>query len=103
MSNRDDFGTFVIGLVVGGITGAMLALLFAPQSGEETRTVIKEKAIELKDKTSETVGEAYAKAEAAANDAVKHAEALLQEAKARAASLSKSSEERRVGKECRSR
>ncbi len=30
MSNRDDFGTFVIGLVVGGITGAMLALLLPP-------------------------------------------------------------------------
>ncbi len=89
MSSRDDFGSFVIGFVVGGLTGAVLALLFAPQSGDETRAVIKEKAIELKEKTSETVSEAYAKAEAAANDAVKHAEHLLEEAKTRAAAIQK--------------
>ena len=46
MAERDDFGAFVIGFIVGAVSGAVTALLLAPQSGEETRTYIKEKAIE---------------------------------------------------------
>jgi len=87
MSDRDDFGAFLVGFVVGGVTGAITALLFAPQAGEETRTMIKDKAIELKDQTSETVGESLAKAEKAAKDAVTKAEKLLEEAKKKAAEL----------------
>jgi gas vesicle protein len=84
MSNKDEFGTFLIGFIVGGLTGAIVSLLLAPQSGEETRTVIKERAIELRDKASETAGDVYSKAEVSANEAVKKAEALLAEAKAKA-------------------
>ena len=50
MSERDNFGAFLIGFLVGGITGAVVSLLYAPKSGDETRTVIKEKAIELKER-----------------------------------------------------
>jgi gas vesicle protein len=35
-------GRFFIGLLLGGITGSALALLFAPLSGEEMRTRIKD-------------------------------------------------------------
>lgn len=84
MSSKDEFGAFLIGFLVGGITGAVASLLLAPQSGEETRTVIKERAIELRDKASETAEEVYAKAEEAANEAVKRAEALLNDAKEKA-------------------
>jgi len=89
MSDRDEFGAFLIGFVVGGLTGAITALLLAPQSGEETRGVIKERAIELRDKASVTVGEAYSSAEAAAAEAVKRAEVLLAQAKETAAELQK--------------
>ena len=54
MADRDEFGAFLIGFVVGGLTGAAVALLLAPQSGEETRVYIKDRAIELADKASET-------------------------------------------------
>jgi gas vesicle protein len=54
MADRDEFGAFMIGFVVGALTGAVVSLLFAPQSGEETRVLIKERAIELGDKASET-------------------------------------------------
>lgn len=87
MSSKDEFGAFFIGFVVGGLTGAVAALLLAPQSGEETRGIIKERAIELRDKTSESFTEAYSKAEAAANEAVRQAEKLLNEAKQRAAEI----------------
>jgi len=69
MSDRDDFGAFMIGFVVGGVTGAIVALLFAPQSGEETRTLIKDKSIELRDKASTYAEEAKVKAGAFATDA----------------------------------
>ena len=84
MSERDDFGAFLVGFIVGGLTGAVTALLFAPQSGDETRTLIKDKAIELRDQTSETVSETFEKAEVYAKDAVTKAEKLLEEAKKKA-------------------
>ena len=89
MAERDDFGAFLLGFVIGGLTGAVAALLLAPQSGEDTRTVIKEKAIELSNKASDTVEEAYARAEAAAIDARARADELAKIARARAEELSR--------------
>jgi gas vesicle protein len=80
MAEKDGFGSFLIGFLVGGLAGAVVALLYAPASGEETRTVIKDKAIELKDKTVETFDETYKKAEVAATDAVAKAQDLLKKA-----------------------
>ena len=58
MSDRDtDFGAFLAGFVLGGLAGAVTALLLAPQSGEETRLQIHDKSIELKDKATETAEE----------------------------------------------
>ena len=54
MSDRDEFGAFLIGFVIGGLTGAVVSLIFAPQSGEETRVMIKERAIELGDRVTDT-------------------------------------------------
>ncbi|MFC2052676.1 YtxH domain-containing protein [Chloroflexota bacterium] len=54
MSNDNgNFGSFFAGLVLGGLIGAAVALLYAPQSGEETRILIKDKSVELKDTTVE--------------------------------------------------
>lgn len=83
MTDRDDFGAFLIGLVVGGVAGAVAALLLAPQSGEETRTLIKDKSIELRDKAVHSAEDAWAKAEALAEDAKVKAEALTEEARER--------------------
>lgn len=96
MSDRDEFGAFLVGFVVGGLAGAVTALLLAPQSGDETRTVIKEKAIELKDMASDTFDDAYDKA----GDYVKTAkekavelqhkgQVVLEEQKARLSNLKK--------------
>ncbi len=89
MSDRDEFGAFLVGFVVGGLTGAVVALLFAPQSGEETRALIKDKSIELRDKAQVSAEEAYRRAEEAAREARVRAEQLAAEARARAEELSK--------------
>jgi gas vesicle protein len=46
-------GTVVVAFVLGAITGAAVALLMAPASGEETRRMLAEKAREGRDKAGE--------------------------------------------------
>lgn len=48
--NRESIASFGIGLGIGVLIGGILGILYAPKSGEETRQIIKEKAVELKDK-----------------------------------------------------
>ena len=43
------------GIVVGGLIGATAMMLLAPRSGEEMRAEIKDKAMDLRDRTTETV------------------------------------------------
>ena len=52
---RDDngAGTVVVAFVLGAITGAAVALLMAPATGEETRRRIAEKARESADRAGE--------------------------------------------------
>ena len=76
MTDRDDFGAFVSGFLVGGLVGAAVALLMAPQSGEETRTMIRDKSLELKDQVEQTAAEARSKAEQIAQQARQRAEEL---------------------------
>ena len=54
--NRDHAIGLGIGLLAGAAIGGAIALLFAPQSGEETRAMIKEKAERVKEKAQEVVG-----------------------------------------------
>ncbi len=89
MAESDEFGAFLIGFIIGGLTGAISALLLAPQSGEETRTVIRERAIELRDRASEGLEDAYARAEQAAVEARTRADELTQVAKERADELAR--------------
>jgi gas vesicle protein len=83
MSDRDEFGAFLVGFIVGGLSGAVVALLFAPQSGEETRALIKDKSIELRDKAQISAEEAIARAEAAAADARARADELARQLRER--------------------
>ena len=69
MSDNNEFGAFMSGLLLGGIAGAITALLLAPQSGEETRKVIIDNSLEIKDKALETVEDTRQRAEKAAEDA----------------------------------
>ena len=52
---RDDSGagTVVVAFVLGAITGAAVALLMAPATGEETRRMLAEKAREGRDRAND--------------------------------------------------
>jgi gas vesicle protein len=52
---RDNSGTFMVAFVIGALTGAAVALLFAPASGEETREYLGQKAREGKAKAREAM------------------------------------------------
>jgi len=47
--NEGHTRSFAAGLVLGGLIGAGLALLFAPHSGEETRRMIRRRSRKLAD------------------------------------------------------
>jgi gas vesicle protein len=49
-----------IGLLIGGLVGAVGMLLFAPQSGKRTRAQITLKSTQLRDQTTEGVKHALA-------------------------------------------
>lgn len=94
MSEKDnDFGAFLAGFVVGGLVGAATALLLAPQSGEQTRTLIHDKSIVLKDKAVERAEEARVKAEAAAAEARARADEIAKMTRDRATELKKKGQE----------
>jgi len=60
MANDQGGLEFLAGLLVGAGVGATAALLLAPQSGQETREVIRERGLEVKSR-AEDVGDASRK------------------------------------------
>ena len=54
MANNDNgAGTVVVAFVLGALTGAAVALLMAPATGEETRRMLIDKAREGRDKAGD--------------------------------------------------
>ena len=51
--NNSDLGAFLAGFVIGGLVGAATALILAPQSGEETRSKIRETSGQLSQSSNE--------------------------------------------------
>ena len=49
--------SFFVGVVMGGLVGATVALLFAPESGTELRSQIRERADSLTGEIRQAVGE----------------------------------------------
>lgn len=88
-SDNDEFGAFLLGFIVGGVAGAVVSLLFAPQTGEETRAMLQEKSIELRDRATENAGEAASRLDAAAAEARAKADELTRKARAQADELAK--------------
>jgi gas vesicle protein len=83
MSDSDGFGAFFAGFVIGGMIGAATALLLAPQSGEQTRSQIQERGIEIQAKAQETLVEARKRADDLIAEAQEKSRVILEEQKTR--------------------
>lgn len=58
--NTTNVFSIFMGMLVGGLAGAVTMLLLAPQSGKDTRIQIQKKGIELRDQTSKLLEETVA-------------------------------------------
>jgi gas vesicle protein len=63
--NRDHACGFGIGLLAGAVIGGVIALLYAPKTGKETRQLIKGNATEVVDAFKEAAAETMRKGQAA--------------------------------------
>jgi gas vesicle protein len=54
--NKDVLSGLGIGVGIGLLAGAVIALLYAPQSGQDTRLLISEKVGAVKDKIKDREG-----------------------------------------------
>jgi gas vesicle protein len=53
--SKDNSGSLMVAFMIGAFTGAAVALLFAPASGEETREFLGQKAREGKARAREAM------------------------------------------------
>ena len=76
-SNMRSIGRLLMGVLVGGLIGAGIALLMAPQSGDQVRSMIRDRSNELKDRAMNTVDDTRSRAESAVRSAKSRAEDLV--------------------------
>ncbi len=93
MSSDSDFGVFLAGFAIGGLVGASVALLLAPQSGEDTRKFIQDKSIELKTSAAETAEQTRTKAIEVAHQAREKASSVAADAKVKTGELTDKAKE----------
>ncbi|OPY87804.1 MAG: YtxH-like protein [Smithella sp. PtaU1.Bin162] len=81
MSERN--GDLLKGLIIGGLIGAALGILYAPKSGKETREDIARKTEELMNKAKEEYEKAVIKSKQAYEAAIKRLQDVEVAAKAK--------------------
>ena len=91
MSNQVE--GFVKGILLGGVVGAVIGILFAPKSGKETRDDINRTAEELLAKAREEYEATLKKSGMAYEAAVKQLERLESSAKEKVAEMGEQVEE----------
>jgi gas vesicle protein len=64
--SNNVFG-ILVGMLIGGLAGAVTMLLLAPQSGKDTRTQLMEKGIELRDRAAGIVEDTMTQVRSKAN------------------------------------
>ena len=93
-NGNSDFGAFLAGFVIGGLVGAAVALIMAPQSGEEMRTQLvarstdlretgAERWVDYRDRASSIVADARSQAAQTTAQVQEQARIVLDEGRAR--------------------
>ncbi len=89
MSERSVFGSFFAGFIAGAVAGAIATVLYAPNSGEETRETLKNKTEDILGKANISVDDAYKQAEVAAREARDRFETLASTTRKRAEDITR--------------
>lgn len=89
MSDKSGFGSFFVGFLAGAVAGAIATVLYAPNSGEETREALNEKKDAILGQANISVDDAYKQAESAAREARDRFEALASFTRKRAEDLTR--------------
>ena len=74
---------FGVGVLVGLVTGTVLAMIAAPQSGEETRDLLRAKVREAADRTRDTAGDITQSVSGTTNDLLERGRSIVDAARAR--------------------
>ena len=83
---NDNSGSVMVAFIVGAVTGAAVALLFAPASGEETREFLGERAREGREKARQAMDQGrdyYARQRENVSSAVERGREAFQQARER--------------------
>ena len=75
--NKDHAIGFGIGLLTGAVIGGVIALLYAPKTGKETRQLIKDKATAVVDVIKEKTSGVIDTVEDAASEASRKSHAAI--------------------------
>jgi gas vesicle protein len=78
--DRDSGAAVLLSFLLGGITGAALALLYAPRSGRETREILGERLREGAERGRELKDQAVEKGRALKEQAMGKGRAILDDA-----------------------
>jgi gas vesicle protein len=79
MSESNNTGAFLTGFVLGGLVGAVAALLMTPQAGEKTRLQIQERGAGLKTQLDDLTVEARGRAEKLTTEIQERGKIILEE------------------------
>jgi gas vesicle protein len=75
--NRNYAIGFGIGVLAGAVIGGTIALLYAPESGKETRKLIKDKAVDVVDAAKERTSDIIDSVKNAASEASRKGQAAV--------------------------
>jgi len=89
-----SFGAWLSGFILGTVIGGAAALLAAPQTGEMTRQLIRDKSTEFKEKAKGTVEDTRAKAEQKLAETRARAAEVIKETSSQAEELARLAKER---------
>jgi len=78
--HENQQGHFFMGFLIGGVLGALAGILFAPKSGKELRSDLKEKGSEVLKDTKEIYADAGTRAKEIIEEAKHQAKELKKEA-----------------------
>ncbi len=88
---RGSFGSLLSGFIIGGLIGAGVALLSAPQSGAETRAMLGDEASQMRDTAMQAASDTRDRAGKMISNARDQATDVINKTKDRASNIASQS------------